>query len=172
MFMSGFRKLAIRTAAAVGAGAMALAVGALPAAQASVRAPAVKVPSACKTFTAKSADSLFGVKKGTHLTEKSKHTGSGKSETFTCTVSHSGKKLIVDTSMSFGGFGGPIKCYTRKALGINGRVCVSTARSVKFSLAIFTKKKIVFVDSFNRTLPHQGRALYNFALAQHKAFKG
>jgi hypothetical protein len=170
--MSGFRKLAIRAAVAVGAGATALAVGALPAAQASVSAPAVKVPSACKTFTAKSADTLFGVKKGTHLKTKSQHSGSGKTESYTCTVTHSGKTLKVETSASFGGFGGPLKCYKRKALGINGQVCVSTVKSFRLTLVIFTKKKIVFFDSFNRTLPHQGRALYNFALAQHKAFKG
>jgi hypothetical protein len=112
------------------------------------------------------------VKKGTHLKVKSAHTGTGTTLAYTCTVSHSGKTLKVETSSVFGGFGGPLKCYKRQALGINGEVCVSTVHSFKLTLVIFTKKKIIFFDSFSRTLLHQGRALYNFAVAQHKAFKG
>jgi hypothetical protein len=172
--MSVFQRLGV-LAAGVAAGALvALAVGALPAAEASAAA-SVTVPNACKTFTAKSADALFGVRKGTRLAEKATHTGKGSNETWTCTVTHggkSGKKLTVFTSAVFGGFGGPIKCYKRPKLGQYGKVCVSTMKKFPFTFALFYKDKIFFADNFNRTLPHQGQGLYTFALAQSKAFKG
>jgi hypothetical protein len=171
--MSGFQRLAYTAGVTLSAALAAVAVAALPAAQASVApASALTVPSACKTFTARSADALFGVRKGTHLREKSTRVGRGKNEVFTCTISHHGVSLKVTTAEFSGGFGGPLKCYKRTKLGRAGEVCVSTVKTFPFSLALFVKHKIVFVDSFTKTLPHQGRSIYTFALAQYKAFKG
>jgi hypothetical protein len=169
--MSGFRMLALKAGAVASAALTVLAVGALAATQASA-APAVKVPNACKTFTTKSADALFGVKKGTHLKKHSAHTGTGTNETYTCTITHHKKTLRVSTSAYAGGFGGPLKCYKRSKLGPDGQVCVSTLKSDQFTLAVFNKHHIAFSDSFTKTLPHQGKALYTFALAQYRAFKG
>ena len=173
--MSGFRRLGVKAGGVLGAAVAALALGALPAVQASaaVQAPAatVKVPPACKTFTDKSADAVFGVAKSKHLAEHSVHTGTGKNESYTCTVRHSKKTLKVTTSAFAGGFGGPLKCYKRPKLGPDGQVCVSTVKSFQFSIVVFSKNKIDFSDSFSKTLPHQGKALYTFALAQYKAFK-
>ena len=169
--MSGFRRLGVMAGGVLSAALAALAVIALPATQASA-APAFKVPSACKTFTGKSADALFAVRKGTRLKEVSTHTGSGKNEVYTCTIKHRGKQLRVETSGYAGGFGGPLKCYKRHKLGPDGQVCVSTEKNFPFTIVVFSKHKIDFSDSFNKTLPHQGKALYTFALAQYKAFKG
>jgi hypothetical protein len=173
--MSGFRRLGAKAAGVLSAAIAALAVGALPAVQASaaVQAPAsaVKVPVACKTFTAKSADAVFGVAKSKHLAKHSMHTGTGKNEVYTCTVTHSKKTLKVTTSAFAGGFGGPLKCFKRPKLGPDGQVCVSTEKSFPFSIVVFNKHKIEFSDTFTKTLPHQGKALYTFALAQYKAFK-
>jgi hypothetical protein len=172
--MSVFQRLGVLAAGVAGGALVALAAGALPAAEASATA-SVKVPNGCKTFTIKSADALFGVRKGTRLTEKATHTGKGSNELWTCTVTHggkTGKKLTVFTSALAGGFGGPIKCYKRPKLGKGGEVCVSTMKKFPFTFAVFHKDKIYFSDNFNRTLPHQGQGLYAFALAQYKAFKG
>jgi hypothetical protein len=49
--------------------------------------------------------------------------------------------------------------------GTNGR------RNVAVKGREVNKHKIEFSDTFTKTLPHQGKALYSFALAQYKAFK-
>jgi hypothetical protein len=169
--MSGFRRLGLKAGAVVSAALAALTFGGLFVAQASA-VPALKVPSACTTFTGKSADALFGVRKTTHLKEHSTRSGSGRSAVSTCTITHSGKTLRVSTSGYAGGFGGPLKCYKRSKLGPDGQVCVSTVKSFPLTLAVFVKHRIDFADNFSKTLPRQGRALYTFALAQYKAFKG
>ena len=152
-----------------------VAVGASPAAQASPAsraAPPPKVPNACKTFSLKSGDALFSLKKGTHLSEKSSHTGTGRNEAFRCEVKHRKTVLTIYTAASSGGFGGPLKCYKRPKLGKYGIICVSTIKRFPVTFTRFEKHRIWFSDDFNKTLPHQGNALYAFALAQYKAYKG
>lgn len=148
------------------------ALAAAPLATASA-APAVKPPpNPCKTFTTKSADALFGLKKGTAVSRKLSHTGSGHSELRTCTVKHGGNKLTVNTSYVAGGFGGPLKCYNRPKLGKHGEVCVSTETNFKVSLSRYEKHKVWFGDLDNKILKDKGAKLYAFSLAQSRAFKG
>ncbi len=172
--MSGLKYALFRSLGVVAVMAV-VALGASPAAQASPAshaAPPPKVPNACKTFSLKSADALFGLKKGTHLAEKSSHTGTGRNEAFRCEVKHGKTVLMIYTSANTGGFGGPLKCYKRPKLGRYGTICVSTIKKFPFTFTQFEKHKIWFSDNFNKTLPHQGKALYAFALAQYKAYKG
>lgn len=172
--MSGLKHALFRSLGVVAMMAM-IALGASPAAQASPAsraAPALKVPDACKTFTLKSGDALFGVKKGTHLSEKSSHTGKGSNETYLCKVKHDKLALTIYTSASFGGYGGPEKCYKRPKLGKDAVLCVSTLKKLPFTFTLFKRHKIWFSDDFNKTLAHEGKALYTFALAQYKAYKG
>jgi hypothetical protein len=152
------------------AGLLALGVASAATAQAAPAAPtapaAVKLPNPCKTFTAKSADALFAVKRGTHLGVKST-TLEGTKE---CIVSHGSVKLTIGVATGAGGFGGPLKCYKHKNLG-NGSVCVSTVKSFPITLAIFHRYGVFFADDYNRTLPKEGARLYTFALGQYKSVK-
>lgn len=148
------------------------ALAAAPLATASA-APAVKPPpNPCKSFTTKSADTLFGLKKGTAVSRKLSDSGSGKNESRTCTVKHGHNNLTILTSYLSGGFGGPLKCYKRPKLGKDGEVCVSTVSSFKVSLARYEKHKVWFGDTYHKIVPHKGAKLYAFALAQSRAFKG
>ena len=51
-------------------------------------------------------------------------------------------------------------------------LCVATLKKLPFTFTLFKRHKIWFSDDFNKTLPHEGKALYIFALAQYKAYKG
>jgi hypothetical protein len=143
-----------------------LAIGIASATSAQAAPAAVKLPNPCKTFTAKSADALFAVKHGTHLSVKSAKVD-GENE---CVVTHGKVKLTIGVSSGAGGFGGPLKCYKHKNLG-NGVICVSTVKSFPLTLAIFHRYKIYFGDDYNRTLPKEGARLYAFALGQYKSVK-
>jgi hypothetical protein len=169
--MSGFPRAVLWLAGLITAMLTAATIAGPPPAAAAVSAPALTVPNACKTFSGKSVDAFFGVAKTRHLARKSAHTGTGKNEVWTCTVKHT-KTLKVTTSAFSGGFGGPLKCYAHKTLGKDGQVCVSTVKSFVFSIAVFDKHGIFFADSINKIMPKKGKALYTFALAQYKAFKG
>ncbi|MGO8956671.1 MAG: hypothetical protein ACLQFR_04775 [Streptosporangiaceae bacterium] len=172
--MSGFKHALFRSLGLLGMVAL-VALGTLPAAQASPAsraAPTVKVPNACKSFSLKSGDALFSLKKGTHLSEKSSHSGTGSNETYTCLVKHGKLTLTILTSAFAGGYGGPLKCYKRPKLGNHGTICVGTLKKFQVTFVRFERHKIWFSDDFNKTLPHEGKALYTFALAQYKAYKG
>jgi hypothetical protein len=164
----------ILSAAIACAGLLALGVASAASAQATPAAPvtsaapaAVKLPNPCKTFTAKAADALFAVKRGSHLGEKSTTVEGTKQ----CTVTHGSVKLTIGVATAAGGFGGPLKCYSRPKLGKDGTVCVSTVKSFKVSLAIFHRYGVFFSDDYNRTLPKEGARLYALALVQYKGVK-
>jgi hypothetical protein len=136
-------------------------------------APAAKVPpNPCRTFTTKSADKLFGLKRGTAVSRKLSHDGTGKNETRICTVKHGTRRLTIDTSFFAGGFGGPLKCYKRPKLGSHGLLCVSDNKKFAFTFARFERHSVWFSDDYNKTLAHKGALMYTFALAQYKAYKG
>jgi hypothetical protein len=166
--MSRFVSVLTKLATGVAASGLVLAAAPIAAQAAAVKAP----PSPCKTFTAKSVDALFGVKRGTRLSEKLTKFGSGSNETLICTIKHAPRQLIVSTSASAGGFGGPLKCYKEPKLGSHGLLCVSDNKKFSFTFVRFERHGIWFSDDYNQTLPKKGARLYTFALAQYNAYKG
>jgi hypothetical protein len=167
-----FRAAAIKFAAGVSS-ALVIAGFAATSAQAAPAAPAAKTPAAsCKTFTTTSADSLFGLRKGTKIKEKQTRSGTGANTTWVCKATSGKSQLVVTTSDYSGGFGGPYKCYKRPKLGPDGAVCVGTLKKYPGTFALFSRHGVFFADDFSKTLPQQGARLYTFALAQYKAFKG
>jgi hypothetical protein len=110
------------------------------------------------------------VVRGTHLTEHLKNHGTGSSETSVCTIKHGKTTLAVTTTKYPTGFGGPYKCYSRPKLGSEAAVCVGTEKAFPGTFAIYKKHTAYFLDGFSKTLPHDGKALYTFALAQSKAY--
>jgi hypothetical protein len=159
----------ITSAAAVSAAVLCLGLASVPAAQAAQAAKPKATPNPCHTYTAKAADALFGAGKHAHLTAT---LAKGTPGYRLCTVTYRKLRLTIDTSTTFGGFGGPLTCSSRSGLGPDGRVCVSTRKSFPVTLALFKKDGIYFADDFNKILGHKGAALYTFALAQYKAYKG
>jgi hypothetical protein len=166
----------IKRVSAVTIAALALGLAPLAAAQAATApatAPAASkaLPNPCKTFTAKSADALFGVKHGTHLPE-SLSSYKTPYPSRVCSVSHGATRAAVVTRRHTVAISGPFKCYKRPRLGAHGRVCVSTNKALKFTYALFRKDGVWLSDAITRTLPRQGSKLYQFALPQYKHFKG
>jgi hypothetical protein len=157
----------VTSVAAASAAVLCLGLASVPAAQA---APAAKAtPNPCHTFTTKAADALLGAAKRAHL----QVTLVPKTQGFRqCKVTYRKLKLTISDSTTGGGFGGPFKCYKRPKLGPAGTVCVSDVKSLQETFAVFSKDSIFFADDFNKTLAHKGAALYTFALAQYKAYKG
>jgi hypothetical protein len=166
--MTSHLRVLITSAAVTSSALLVLGLAPLSAATSAGKPP----PSACKTFTGKSADALFGVRHGTRLTRHLKNTGTGSNETSVCTVKHGKTTLTVTTSRLAGGFGGPFTCYKRPKLGTNGNVCVARFKSFPGTFALYEKHKVFFSDDFSKTLAHKGAALYKFALAQSRAYKG
>ncbi len=169
--MTSHLRVLIRSVAVASSALMAVGLASLAAAQAATAAGSPP-PGACTTFTVKSADALFGVGGGTHLTEHPKNHGTGSNETSVCTIEHDKTTLTVTTTKYPTGFGGPYKCYARPKLGSDADVCVGTMKADPGTFAIYKKGTVYFSDDFSKTLPDQGKALYTFALAQSKAYKG
>jgi len=144
-----------------------LALGVASAATAQAAPAAVKLPNPCKTFTAKSADALFAVKHGTHLSATEKTEEGAK----VCVVTDHSVKVTITVSSVPGGFGGPLKCYSRPKLGKDAVICVSTVKSFPVTLAVFHRYGVYFSDDFNQILPKKGARLYAFALVQYKGVK-
>jgi hypothetical protein len=149
----------------------ALAIGLAPLASAQAAAtPAAKpLPNPCHTFTARSADALLQVGSRTHLSEK---LGSSTSPAArTCTIRHGKTKLAVEVSRQEGGTGSEETCYPYPKLGRDSLLCVSNAQSPPFSFVVFHKDGLWVGDGINVRVPHKGKRLYEFALAQYKSFK-
>jgi hypothetical protein len=162
----------VTSAAAASAAVLCLGLASVPAAQAAQAAKPKYPPNPCKTFTAKAADALFGASKKAHLGTKLTKYGSGATEDLLCAVTYRKLRLSISTSKAAGGYGGPLKCYNRPKLGPHGQVCVSTNKNFVVTFAHFSKDSVYFFDDFNKILGHRGAALYTFALAQYKAYKG
>jgi hypothetical protein len=165
-------KLMIRYLSALALASLAIGLAPAATAQAAAVAPAAPLPNPCRTFTVQSARVLLHVSSHTHLSEKL--TSATKPfPSRTCTVRRAKQKLTVVTQHHAGGLGMGLHCYKRPKLGSHGEVCVSTVKAVHFSFVVFRKlvgKHGVYLsDGINETLPHQGNALYTFALAQRKA---
>jgi hypothetical protein len=149
---------------------LALGLAPLAAAQAAP-ARAKALPNPCKTFTLKSAHAALAVSPGVRLTEKL--TGASHPVRFrACTIKHGKVSLSVTVAWREGGQGMDEKCYQRPKLGHAGAVCVSLPRTPAFSFAEFRKDNVWVFDGITAMLPHQGRRIFDFALAQSKSFKG
>jgi len=153
---------------------LTLLVGAvLAVAPANAGSAATKVPpNACKTFTMKSVDLLFGISTRAHPSVKLSKSGSGAYLTSVCTVTWRKKTLTVRTFLTSGGSGGPLVCYRRPRLGTDGRVCLPSLRQYHFTDVEFMRHGVFVSDFYNVTLPRQGQSLYSFALAQAPAIRG
>jgi len=127
-------------------------------------------PNPCKTFTARSADRLFGLSTSTHLVGVLRVFKRPYVVKF-CTVRHGRKKLTVETVLRRQAFGNVV-CYRRPALGSFGRVCISRQRGVKLTYAVFHKDGVYVASGINENLPHHGAAIYRFALVQYRHFRG
>jgi hypothetical protein len=148
------------------------AIGLAPMASAQAASlPAAKaLPNPCHTFTVKSARVLLGVSSRTRLTEK---LGSSKNPAArTCTIQHRKTRLVVSVSRQKGGTGSDEKCYSYPRLGRGSLLCVSNTTSPSFSFALFHKHRLWVADGINVRLPHKGKRLYQFALAQYQGFTG
>jgi hypothetical protein len=162
----------ITSAAAVSAAVIGLSLVPASAAQAAQAAKPKGPPNPCKTFTTKEADALFGASKKAHIGTSITKYGKGATEDLICTVTYRKLRLSISTSEAAGGYGGPLKCYNRPKLGAHGQVCVSTNKNFVVTFAHFSKDSVYFFDDYNKILGHKGAALYTFALAQYKAYKG
>jgi len=157
----------------ISAGALAvLAIGLAPVtlAQAAATPAAKPLPNPCQTFTAKSADALLQVTRRTHLSER---LGTSKDPVGrTCTIRRGKTRLVVEVSRQEGGTGSEENCYRYPKLGRGSLLCVSNARSSPFSFVVFRKHRLWIGDGINVRVPHNGKRLYEFALAQYQGFKG
>lgn len=153
---------------AIAAAAASVVMVVAPASAAANTPAAKSAPNACKTFASPTAAKLFGVAKSTKLTEKQARSGSGSESTSTCTTTTGQHKLTTNVSLTFGGFGGPFKCYDKPKLGPDGKICVSTVDNLQSTVALFSKGDLFFADTDNVTLPKHGKSMYVFALAQRK----
>jgi hypothetical protein len=152
----------------------ALALGLAPAvaAQAATAAPAPKpLVNPCTTFTLNSADVIFGIRAGTHLTEKLTSATSANSSR-TCTVTHPPRqvrRLAVVIHEHPVAMPKGMRCFARPKLGAHGVVCLSTVQTVHLTISAFRNRGHGYVtDRLNETLPRQGAQLYTFTLAQRK----
>ncbi len=166
----------IRQVSAVALTALALAVAPLAAATAApgtARTPGASkpLPNPCRTFTSRSAHTLLRVAAHTHLTEKLTRSSSPVPSR-TCTIRHHGARLLVQVQRQAGGTGSGERCYTRHRLGSDGSICVSTIRSVPFTIVTFRKHGVWVADGLNKILPDRGKRLYDFALPQYRHFSG
>jgi hypothetical protein len=160
----------IKHISAVVLAALAIGLAPLVSAQAAATPAARPLPNPCHTFTAKSARALLQVSRRTHLSRKL-----GKSKDpagRTCTIRHGTTKLVVEVSRQEGGIGSEETCYLRPKLGRHSLLCVSNAQAPPFSFVMFRKHRVWISDGINVRVPHKGKRLYEFALAQYKAFTG
>jgi hypothetical protein len=149
---------------------VALGMAPLASAQAATHQAPKPLPNPCKTFTIKSARTLLGVGKHTRLTEKLSRTS--HPVTRNCTIHHGKTTLTVTVSRQSGGGGMNQNCFARPRLGSQGQVCVSIPHTPPFSFAQFKKHGLWITDGINLRLPNKGNRIYQFALPQHKNFKG
>jgi hypothetical protein len=159
----------IKQVSAAALAALAISLAPLASAQAAAPAASRPLPNPCRTFTAKSADALFGLGRHARLSEKLTRTRTPAART--CTVRHARQKLVVVTQRQAGGFGMGFNCYKRPKLGSYGQICVSAVKKVHFSFVVFRKHGGYGSDGINATLPNKGRRLYRFALAQYRTFR-
>jgi hypothetical protein len=138
---------------------------------ASAAAPSRALPSPCRTFTEKSARTLFGVSRRTHLSER-QSSARGPVATRICTVRHRRQILNVVIQRRPGGFGMGFNCFKRPKLGSRGQICVSVFAPVRFTFVVFRKHGLYVSDGINATLPRRGKKIYRFALPQYRRFKG
>ena len=124
----------------------------------------------CRTFTPASADRLFGISR--HIVLHEKVTRTNRPFVIrTCTVRNRKLKLTVQTQFHPGSAGNS-RCYRRPALGPKGEVCLSRVRSLPFTFSVFHRNGVYFSAGINEELPHQGAAIYRFALAQYAKLAG
>jgi hypothetical protein len=156
---------------AVGLGPVAAAQAATAPARTAHPAAASTLPNPCHTVTRTSVRTLMRTGAHARLTERQRR--------FTkpivyrqCVIRHARQKLVVQVQHRAGGLGGPFNCYQRPRLGSKGQVCVSASKSLHFSFVVFRKHGIYVSDGLNATLPHHGRRLVTFAVAQYRHFTG
>jgi hypothetical protein len=160
----------IRNVSAVALAVLAIGLGPVTLAQAAATPAAKPLPNPCQTFTAKSAEALLQVSRRTHLSET---LGSSKDPAArTCTIRHGKTRLVVAVSRREGGTGSEENCYRYPKLGRGSLLCVSNAQSSPFSFAVFRKHHLWIGDGINVRVPHKGRRLYKFALAQLAGRRG
>jgi hypothetical protein len=160
----------LKRVSAVAVVVFAIGLAPLASAQAASTPAAKALPNPCHTFTVKSARALLGVSSRTRLTEK---LGSSKNPAGrTCTIQHRKTRLVVEVSRQKGGTGSEENCYSYPKLGRGSLLCVSNAKSPPFSFALFHKHRLWVADGINVRIPHKGKRLYQFALAQYMSFKG
>jgi hypothetical protein len=159
----------IKHKSAVALAALAIGLAPLASVHAAATTAAKPLPNPCDTFTANSADALLQVSRRTHLSEK---LGSSTNPAArTCTIRHGKTRLVVEDSRQEGGTGSEENCYPYPKLGRDSLLCVSNAQSPPFSFVMFRKEGLWIGDGINVRVPHKGKRLYEFALAQYKSFK-
>jgi hypothetical protein len=135
-----------------------------PAAQAAA-AKESPLPNPCATFTTTQAQAVFGGHP--HLT-KTKISGSSYK---TCIVAAGTRSVHITVSRAKGAVPPHAKCYAHASLGAGGRVCVSTSTAVPGTTASLAKNGIHVADFYSVTTGRHGRALYLFAVDQHKSLR-
>jgi hypothetical protein len=161
----------IKHVSAVAIAALGIGLAPLASAQAAAAPAAKPLPNPCHTFTARSADALLQVSSRTQLSEKLGRSTSPAART--CTIRHGKTRLVVAVSRREGGTGMDETCYPYPKLGRDNLLCVSNAQSPSpFSFVVFRKDHLWLGEGINVRVPHKGKRLYEFALAQYKSFKG
>ena len=128
---------------------------------------ASSAPNPCHTFSKVSADTLMKVPKGKSYSEKTSTDPYGNP---ICELTYKSVRVSVDVSTSYiqGQAGPDSKTYQRPKLGKDGEVTVSDDGST----AEYGKDNYWLYDGDSQKLPNKGKALYEFALAQSRAFQG
>jgi hypothetical protein len=160
----------IKNISAVSFAVLAIGLAPVTLAQAAATPAAKPLPNPCQTFTAKSAEALLQVTRRTHLSETLGRTKDPAART--CTIRHGKTRFVVQVSRQKGGTGSEEKCYGYPKLGRGSLLCVSNAQSSPFSFVVFRKHHLWIGDGINVRVPHKGKRLYQFALAQYKGFTG
>lgn len=141
-----------------------------PVIPASAGAAAHQLPNPCKTFTNKMVDKLMGLP----ATDKPTRTKSTFSSTNTqCNVQQGNLYFeVAESTITPAHRRPPQHVYKRPKLGHGGEILVGKKKSYDDTEAVFRKHGVWVDDVYSVTLPHKGKKLYVFALAQSKRFKG
>lgn len=129
------------------------------------------LPNPCATFRSSAVHAIFGVKSNVRLISAGSTVGKGVNQVRFCTVTYNKHSLRIVVEHKTYGFGGPFKCYKKTSMGSYGRVCVSKVKLLQSTWGMFYKNGMYVYDAYTATLPSNGIRMYNFVLAQYKAFK-
>jgi len=127
------------------------------------------LPNPCSTFTVSSLDALLGLPTSDHPHRATSRRGASYRA---CTAAHHAHyfQAIVEKQKPTPNQFEVTTTYRRPKLGHDGEIIVAKKGQPGDTEAVFKRRGIWFDDVYSVSLPHKGKRMYTFALAQSSRY--